>query len=127
VEEAFAICIVINQTAVGDGRVVVDQHLADVEDDVVYLRHCEVLRDLLVAAGIAASIAFFMTEGKASLKSVSGRDHHQSCGMFSSTQSALNTSSRNSKCVNTCLMVLAYCQSPSNGAAVALVSPSWRA
>ena len=62
----FAPRLVLDQPAVGQFGIVVDQHPADVEDDVTDVAH-DVLPgvgDLRVMPGRAASSTFFMTVGQ---------------------------------------------------------------
>ena len=56
-----------DEAAEGQVGIVVDQHLADVEDDVADFASCRPqLSVAFVAPGMAASMTFFMTVGKAS-------------------------------------------------------------
>ncbi len=67
-----------NDIQIGQLRIIVDQDLADIEDDVLDGTAQWFLPPCLKASGMAAVIAFFMTVGSASSESSSGRDHHPS-------------------------------------------------
>ncbi len=127
-EEFGARICIGNQLHETQMRVVVDQHLADIEDDMLdCLRHClPLVLDDENASGIATAITFFMTLGKASSPSFSTGTHQPSGKRALSTLSSDQTSSSRSKCVKTWRTVPSWCHSPAKGAWAIPVPPSAR-
>src|SRR5690606_2246883 len=116
-----------DQTGVGDLRIIVDQNLADIEDDVMDFTHFPYGLLAFVAPGIAASIAFFMTVGSASPCSSAGLDHQWPAGASIAGTSARNTNRLRAKWVKTCVTTPQLSQEPGKGAAEMSRSPSCRA
>ena len=114
VEEPLPLGRVGDQPAERQVGIVVDQHLADVEDDVADFGHAGPSR-LCAAFGRAGYGSFdgLFHDGRQGLavRSSGGADHQWPSGAAISPTSARKTSSSSAKCVKTCAMLPARRQS----------------